>query len=337
MSERNRRAYPTLFGFDFQTNAAIYLMIDKIFELEQIRIEGNHEDIELKLADGSYILGQAKSIVKGSSDYKNVIKNLEKALVTLSEGSISTNCKELILVTNSYNPLNNELSLKIFGGTPTRRAFSDLPQTDQDRIIAITKKLNVSIEIEKFVIQTIPFETDDDKERYKFIRSEVQRFLDNYVEGANGITDKLLRLWQDKLTKNGTKSKASIKISKKELILQILILLTDINSYDDDYINSFDIDLYDDIKEKYSEIIEYSCSLFEIYTKILTEFSKYQSHSNINKKRIQFIEEKWELFADNFRLENMDPYIVEGLTKIIMYSVIRRQRKFQTISRTFQI
>lgn len=45
----NRRADPVMFGFDFQINAAIVLMLKNIKSLETIRIEGNYEDIELQL------------------------------------------------------------------------------------------------------------------------------------------------------------------------------------------------------------------------------------------------------------------------------------------------
>lgn len=44
---KNRRANAVLFGFDFQRNAAIILMLERIKELRSVRLEGNEEDIEL--------------------------------------------------------------------------------------------------------------------------------------------------------------------------------------------------------------------------------------------------------------------------------------------------
>lgn len=71
----NRSANHVVFGYDFQVNAAIVLMLKNIEELKSLRLEGLYEDIELELENGSYILAQAKSVVGASWDFKNVRKN----------------------------------------------------------------------------------------------------------------------------------------------------------------------------------------------------------------------------------------------------------------------
>lgn len=62
MTMKNRRANAVLFGFDFQRNAAIVLMLENIKELRSVRLEGNEEDIELTLENGQKILAQAKAV-----------------------------------------------------------------------------------------------------------------------------------------------------------------------------------------------------------------------------------------------------------------------------------
>ena len=47
---KSRRANAVLFGFDFQRNAAIVLMLENIKDLRSVRLEGNEEDIELTLS-----------------------------------------------------------------------------------------------------------------------------------------------------------------------------------------------------------------------------------------------------------------------------------------------
>lgn len=42
---KSRRANAVLFGFDFQRNAAIVLMLENIKDLRSVRLEGNEEDI----------------------------------------------------------------------------------------------------------------------------------------------------------------------------------------------------------------------------------------------------------------------------------------------------
>ena len=87
----SRRADAVLFGFDFQVNAAIVLMLENILDLKSLRLEGESEDIELKLNDNEYILAQAKAVVKSCEDFSNVRANLKKSLISLSEGAKKTN------------------------------------------------------------------------------------------------------------------------------------------------------------------------------------------------------------------------------------------------------
>lgn len=61
---RSRRADAVLFGFDFQRNAAIVLMLENIKNFQSLRLEGNDQDIELTMQDGKRILAQAKAVVK---------------------------------------------------------------------------------------------------------------------------------------------------------------------------------------------------------------------------------------------------------------------------------
>lgn len=95
---KDRRADGVFFGFDFQVNAAIVLMLENIKELRSLRIESENEDIDLELYSGKHILAQVKSIVKSSTDFRNVRKNLKKALESLSEGSKNIETEKLGLV-----------------------------------------------------------------------------------------------------------------------------------------------------------------------------------------------------------------------------------------------
>ena len=81
---KSRRANAVVFGFDFQVNAAIVLMIENIEDLKSLRLEGNYEDIEIELENNQYILAQAKAVERSSSDFRNVRKNLEKSLISIS-------------------------------------------------------------------------------------------------------------------------------------------------------------------------------------------------------------------------------------------------------------
>ena len=163
---KNRRANAVMFGFDFQVNAAIVLMIENIKDLESLRLEGNYEDIELKLENNQYILAQAKSVEQSCSDFRNVRPNLKKSLVSLLEGSQKLSTQQLIMITNSPNPLNEEASRNIFGGA-AHREFSSLPMSSQKLILDYLNDISQPLDTGKFMIQVLPFETDNDIERNK--------------------------------------------------------------------------------------------------------------------------------------------------------------------------
>ena len=121
-----RYANSVLFGFDFQSNAAIVLMLDNMADMETIRIEGE-EDIEIGLNDGTYVLAQAKSVVNSSTDFSNVRHNGKKAMESLSDASQKLKAKHLIYVTNSHDPFKDEVSKPMFYGK-SRVKYSMLPE-----------------------------------------------------------------------------------------------------------------------------------------------------------------------------------------------------------------
>lgn len=45
---KSRRANAVIFGFDFQVNATIVLMLENIEDLKSLHLEGNYEDIDLE-------------------------------------------------------------------------------------------------------------------------------------------------------------------------------------------------------------------------------------------------------------------------------------------------
>lgn len=166
---KSRRANAVVFGFDFQVNAAIVLMIENIEDLKSLRLEGNYEDIEIELENNQYILAQAKAVERSSSDFRNVRKNLEKSLISLSEGNQKVDAQRLILITNSPNPLNEEASRSIFWGD-AHREFLSLPESSQELIRRYLDNINQPLDTDKFMIQILPFETDNDIERYKVVK-----------------------------------------------------------------------------------------------------------------------------------------------------------------------
>ena len=231
----SRRADAVLFGFDFQINAAIVLMLENIKDLSSIRLEGNCEDIEIKLIDDSRILAQAKAVQEASSDFRNVRANLKKALETLSEQN-KTDVKKLILITNSPNPCNDDLSRSAFYGH-AHRDYELLPPSAKKIVGDYLNNISIPLDVDKFYIHVLPFETDDEAERYKVVMQVINDFIGSI--GANlspGISKKLFGIWKNDVFVNGTKKDASIELTKKNIIWPIIVIETDITRCEDDFL-----------------------------------------------------------------------------------------------------
>lgn len=319
----NRRANSVMFGFDFQVNAAIVLMLKNIKELSSLKLEGEYEDIELKLEDGSYILAQAKGIEAASSDFRNVRKNLKKALNTLSEGSRDIEVRKLILITNSLNPLKEENNI-FFG--ESYRDYNTLPPSSKKIIDNYLDEINESLDREKFMIQVLPFETDNEEERYKVVRQKVDSFIGMLDLSTPGVVDKILGLWQNNVFINGAKKDSNIKLEKKDIIWPIICIVTDVDRHSHESLN-IDDELYEEVIEKYREIVTTYSEKFELFTKVLYDYNNYKPDKRSNNEKIEeFIITHFKEYSLELKLTNSDEELEETLIKVILFNILRSRR-----------
>ena len=320
---KNRRANAVLFGFDFQRNAAIVLMLENIRELRSVRLEGNEEDIELTLENGRKILAQAKAVEKSSSDFSHVRENLKKALISLSEGSQKTDAQQLIFITNSPNDAD---SRSVFSGLPTRRSFSNLPPSAQQIVQKYLGDIDNPLDLQKFTVQVFPFETDDEMERYKAVTQAVNDFIGSLNANVTyGLGKWLLQVWHDDIFINGTKRDASILLDKKDIIWPIIVYETDINRCDDNFLNQFDIGVYDEVVRLYGSTIDSCCERVEFFTKILYDYTQFPNTKKQMEKCQDFIDSTWENYKSEFSSGGIDEETLEALIKIVLYNVLRRR------------
>lgn len=328
----SRRANSVVFGFDFQVNAAIVLMLENISDLKSLRLEGNYEDIELELNGNQYILAQAKAVVNSSSDFRNVRMNLRKALESLSEGGSKVSTKQMILITNSPNPLKDDAARSIFWG-PAHRKFDSFPQSSKDIINGYISKIKQPLDTDKFLIQVLPFETDDDSERYKAVMQVVDNFVGDLKLNIPGIGKQLLTIWQGDVFKNSTKKDAAIQLSKKDLMWPIMVIATDIDQSDEEFLDRFEPGAYDEIVHMYRETIDSCCERCEFFIKVLSDYNSYQSTKKPSEKCLDFVDNKWQDYIDEFANDGIDRETQEGLTQIVLYNIVRRRRVIDKIKR----
>ncbi|WML33407.1 hypothetical protein [Clostridium sp. OS1-26] len=329
---KSRRANAVMFGFDFQVNAAVVLMLENIEDLKSLRLEGNYEDIELELENGQYILAQAKAVEQSSSDFRNVRKNLEKSLISLSEGNQKVNAQQLILITNSPNPLNEDASMSVFLGA-AHRDFSSLPASSQKLIEGYLNGMSQPLDLAKFMIQVLPFETDNDFERYKIVKQVVDDFIGDLNLNIPGFGKKLLNIWHEEVFKNGTKKNASIQLKKKDVVWPIIVIATDVERCDDSFAEIFDSSAYDEIVHQYKDTIESCCERCEFFIKVLCDYNGYQTNKKPAEKCMDFAINKWPDYLSEFELDTIDEETKKGLIQIILYNIVRNRIAIDKIKR----
>ena len=268
----NRTATSVLFGFDFQANAAIVLMLENIKDMSSIRLEGS-EDIEINLNNGSSILAQAKSVVNSSTDFSNVLSNLKKSIISLSEAEHKLGVvKELIYITNTPNPFNEKQLNPIFYGA-SQRDYSSLPRPLKDKINKIISKIEKPLDTSKFKIQILPFETDNDNERYKCVMNAIGDFIPK-LGNISIAKDNLHGIWVKDLFRSGTKRMSDIKLTKKDIIWPLIVLVTQNENYDEDEFD--DSEIYE-LSRSYEAIINTCSEKYEFVTIFLYKSRTRQS------------------------------------------------------------
>lgn len=334
----NRSATPSAFGWNFQVNAAIVIMLDNLKAMTSMRLEGN-EDIEINLEDGTSILAQAKSVVRSSEDFDNVLKNLKKSLCSLSEAYHSTSSvKQLIYITNSPNPLNISAEMHIFAGAPAYRTYHDLPKKSRNKIDKILSNITSPLDKSKLIIQTLPFETNNDKERYKHVWLKINEFLSNIGEDRLSIIE-LHNIWQGDIFKSGTKNDYSIKLTKKDLIWPVIVILTEKETFTSEFNEELDDAEIEEISRAYKDIINTCTERFEFFTKVLYEFNTFRQDNKGKEGYNNFINSESQNFAYIFDDNeiNIDESIQSTLLKIIVKKIIDKRFRINTIKQAVNL
>ena len=325
----DRSATYTVFGFDFQVNAAIVIMLENIKELKSIRMEGK-EDIELQLNNGNYVLAQAKSVVKASQDFTNVIANLKKAMESLSEVGSNHEVEQLIYITNSTNPFNIKSESFIFSGLPTHRSYDDLLPKSKKKLDDIISNLTVPIDKSKLIIQTLPFETNNKKERYKYVWSAIEELLNKL--GNLPISKEMLHeIWENDIFQSGTMGDQEIKLTKNDIIWPIIVLTTDNNNYDEELNEELDEAQIEEVKRLYSTIINTYTEKYEFLTKVLFAFNDFQKDKIVKDRIRLFISERYPDFLYIVDDANLNDELKEIIVKVIIRNILYKRYKIQKI------
>lgn len=328
---KGSNASPEMFGFDFQINATIFLLLDNIKEVKAVRMEGASEDIELTMNDGNQIMAQAKGVVKGSSDFSNVRRNLQKAIGTLSAAD-NKFVDQLILITNSKNPLNEDSSKGFFYGPPTVVGYTDLSDEAKKVIDDIVERLDISFDKNKFQIYYFMFETDNMRTRYAVIEEKVRDFINQLNLGQILSATELMHIWQNDIFHNGSQTDTTINVSKKEIVWPVIALTLD-KHMPAEYIEDYDQGLINEVTAQYSNLINFITERYDLITKILFDYNSYNYNLPIKERTRTFIKDKWQEYISVFSLESLDTEVQEAVAKVILAKVIQQRYLINNISK----
>ncbi|MCT4660803.1 MAG: hypothetical protein N4A40_03005 [Tissierellales bacterium] len=322
------------FGWDFQTNAAIILAIQNIEELVEIKVEGDLEDIEIKLSDGNYIYSQAKSVVE-FEDYSNVLKKLKKALTTLNNAASCENSNELVYITNTPNPFNDKTSMTAFYGF-TNKYYDEIPKVCKKKIDDYLDQLEeLHIERENLKITVLPFHTNRPNERYKVINEQVTKFLSGLNNVLIGKADKVLDVWQSKMFFNSTVKQEKVNISKEELIWPIIVVHSELHESDEELVCLDEGEIAEVIRY-YKDLISYTSSKIEFTSKVITDFQMQKSSLGTDKIN-KYIDLNWMKYQDNFNDGVIDGEILELLTRIILKKILIKRYLIDSIKKKVKL
>lgn len=320
-----RNASPSAFGWDFQCNAAILLMLENIKDADKVRVEGADEDIEITLNNSTKIYSQVKSVSR-PDDYSNVTTKLEEALKTLNDACGNGNGSLFTYITNSPNPFNNIRTMSYFTGK-THLYYDELHEIAKKKISEIISKKNYkNLDTAKFDVRVIPFYGKDPKNRYKEIQSTVNECLANIGIMDSGISVEILKIWQRDFFHNATILNTEVEIEKKELIWPLIVLVVDRASANE-YKRNFNDDECEIIEEKYKLVINQKTMLYGFVTQIITD------HRNSKLSIKEFVNKNWEKYLDEVQEIKADDDIKESLIKIILYKILVKRQYISNIKK----
>lgn len=322
------------FGWDFQSNAAIMLMLKNLTSATSVKVEGDTEDIEISLDNGKMVYSQAKSVFK-PDDYSNVITKLQAGLRTLDNAAKDANAEKLIYITNSPNPFNNIQTMYAFSGSLTSLEYNQLPDTCKDKIEELCQIHNYSFDRVLLSVYVMQFHGDDDN-RFKVIKDLTNEFLESIGLGDRGLGADMLKYWQSTFSNNATLRDTSITISKKQMMWPLIVSVCRVDKNDALLANCDDCD-FEEIGGKYRAIINNKAERFEFITKVMAAYSTYKTHMSSAQKTKEFIATQWPNFQDEFDTPNMDNDILEKVIKLALGNVIRGRRIITDLKRAVNL
>lgn len=268
------QASATIFGFQFQINAAIYLMLKYFSDFDQMKIEGSQEDIELFMHNNKKIYAQAKSKEFPTKDNKGHSEKLRDALRTLSNVEDKGNYDLMYISNLEENPLNS--GTKEFDGISFLK-YDELREESKKKIDSQISNGNYNIDTSKLIIAKIPFYGNDWEQRHKEISKKMAEFVSNISPSLSSFANRIIIIWEEEFLHNASIKNPKITINKENIVWGLVVCklqLDDVKKFDE----KLEIEQTDFLEaiDEYEKIIDIKSSTFLDYNKIISLYSQYK-------------------------------------------------------------
>lgn len=326
MKAVNRNASASAFGWQFQINIAIYLMIKYFGKFKEMKIEGEKEDIEISLNNSKKIYAQAKSKQNiNDGDTSSYSTKLRKALESLSDVN-DNDSESLIYISNlEPNPLNsgtNEFELVSFF------KYNELSLASKEKIDIQLNQLQKNINRDKLIIAKVPFFGEDKETKQKYIIDKIENFLTFISSDLLPYKNRFLQMLESEALHNATQNNMKLKFKKEDVLWRLLILkLGDGNSIKFDESMEIEEETFFEALDTYDRIINYKEADFDVYNKISNLIMKAKIENKeirSNQFVIKYENEIYDIVFKNNKDSNMET-IEKACSKIIAKKIFIRK------------
>lgn len=321
-------ASPSAFGWEFQVDAAIFLFVKYIDQIEKIIVEGKYQDIELICKGNKRIYAQAKSVSNGSNDNRK--KKLEDAIISLAKCPTDKDLDDNLLYISNYSAPIKEAGIfnnAIIRLEKQKGEKAEFEKQIQSIVIKLDKEIKncrqnnkknklkelknriKNIDSASFLVSTIfPYnDTEQQEDKYRAIFNEIDVLLSDKFNIKSQYLRKLIRQvlseWQLTMWRDATQSpnKITKELSKDTLLWQIVVILSDISETDMDSL--FDEEIEDDLIDEFEGYYDKSRSIlhnrFEFFNKLVSDYKEFAKQYN-NKKQLFFVKTNWSNYIKEF-------------------------------------
>ncbi|MDR3348660.1 MAG: hypothetical protein LBO03_03500 [Acidaminococcales bacterium] len=326
---KSSNASSAAFGWDFQCNAAIMLMLKNITVASAVKVEGQTEDIEIALNSGNFVYSQAKAVFNPYDDYSNVISKLKSGLSTLSSAARHPNVEQLIYITNSPNPFNHPQTISAFSGELTSLNYNNLPESCKQEIENLCAAEKYNFDRQLFSVYVMQFHGDGEN-RYKVVKGLTNEFLASVGLSDLGLGKHLLDLWQGFFFANASQHDETLKITKEQMIWPLIVSICDLNT-EDALLADYDEGDIDNIIRRYGAVINNNSERFEFVSKVLSGYNSYEPSMKSSAKTKSFIENNWFNYSNDFDVSTAERGVLEVIVKLAISNVIKRRDRIVRI------